>query len=122
MEILEQEKIEKKLAYAKAYRDKNKEKASKYYRAWYLKNGRHRAVDYLEKVLEYQEANPEKIIIHKRTELARRRGEITRPDVCSKCGVHCLDIHAHHLNYDHYLNFIWICPSCHKRIHSHVGY
>ena len=48
---------------------------------------------------------------------AVRYGKITKPDTCSKCGAGGM-IHGHHEDYAQPLDVIWVCPTCHGRIHS----
>lgn len=52
---------------------------------------------------------------------AIRRGEITRPELCSECGAKpergsdgrsCIHAH-HHKGYEHPLDVEWLCPKCH---------
>ena len=133
METYYKRNKEKVLAYQKAYRKSHpeackerdtrrrarpgeREKQAVYYREWYRKNGRRRAEGYLEKVLEWQQANPEKVAIHKQTYAALMRREIVRAEFCSNCG-NPGDIHAHHYNYEHWKNFIWLCAFCHRKEH-----
>lgn len=51
---------------------------------------------------------------------ALRRGDLIRPDVCSRCSKAGTTsdgrafIHAHHhKGYDNPLDIIWLCPACH---------
>jgi hypothetical protein len=46
---------------------------------------------------------------------------VKRPSVCSECGKHA-QIHAHHPDYDKPLDVIWLCGSCHNRLHGVVGH
>lgn len=55
---------------------------------------------------------------HKALDAAIRSGKIVRPHVCSGCG--CPDtehrIEAHHYDYAHPLDVIWLCTPCHRRM------
>lgn len=44
-------------------------------------------------------------------------GSILKPDACSICNKTGY-IHAHHEDYSKPLDVIWVCPKCHKDIHS----
>jgi hypothetical protein len=97
---------------------KRKEKISKYYIEWYAKNGRNRTDTYTEKNLEWRQLFPEKDKIQHKFRKAVEKGEISRPESCPKCGRKA-KIQAHHIDYDHYTHFIWLCASCHKKEHNH---
>ena len=47
------------------------------------------------------------------------RGEVSRPESCSKCGVKCKP-DGHHWSYieEHWLDVIWLCGDCHRGIHN----
>jgi len=49
--------------------------------------------------------------------LAIKRGDLTRPDVCEMCGEFG-KIEGHHENYDKPLDVTWLCRDCHSRNHS----
>ena len=100
----------------KAWRQKNREKFREYYRLWYKKNGRRRAANYAEAILEWKQNNPEKMVIRARFTEAVRLGKIKRPESCSKCGKE-RRVQSHHYDYEDYRHFIWVCASCHKLIH-----
>ena len=48
---------------------------------------------------------------------AIRRGEIQRPKRCELCSK-ADRLHGHHEDYDKPLDVIWLCPSCHNRLHN----
>ena len=57
------------------------------------------------------------------------KGTLVRPETCSACGRHgrrALDgragIEAHHTSYapEDRLNVVWLCVSCHRRVHRSV--
>lgn len=48
--------------------------------------------------------------------LAVERGDIVRPDTCSRCG-ESARIEAHHADYDKPLEVEWLCFPCHRRTH-----
>lgn len=43
-------------------------------------------------------------------------GKLIRPNECSECGYICTP-QAHHEDYSKPLDVIWLCASCHKRLH-----
>jgi hypothetical protein len=58
---------------------------------------------------------------------ALRKGELMRPDTCSRCGKAAVgnELHGHHHNgYDdeHALDVVWLCRSCHRRMHTVTPY
>ena len=111
------ENIERKHKYQKEYRNKTKEKRSQYYIEWYAKNGRNRNENHIERVSEWKRLFPEKARIQDQLIYYVKKGDIIRPETCPRCG-RKTKIHAHHVDYDHYTHFIWLCASCHKKEHS----
>lgn len=45
-----------------------------------------------------------------------KKGVIKKSTTCSSCGRIC-KLHAHHVNYDNPYDIIWLCPSCHGKLH-----
>lgn len=43
-------------------------------------------------------------------------GKMIRPESCSQCGVKCKP-EGHHKDYDKPAEVIWLCKSCHRRLH-----
>lgn len=51
---------------------------------------------------------------------AVKRGKLTRPDICSQCGRDDLPIESHHhkgYSRKNWLDIVWLCRSCHHKIH-----
>lgn len=53
------------------------------------------------------------------------KGLIKRPDICSHCGKNkkeqgsgLLNLCGHHHDYDKPLDVIWLCHSCHVKLHN----
>ena len=46
-----------------------------------------------------------------------KSGKMERPDICSLCGIDT-EVQAHHEDYTKPLEVIWLCRSCHKRVHT----
>lgn len=101
----------------KMNRHKYAKKQKEYYEKWYKENGRNRATNYREKILEWEQLFPERKKIQRQLINAVRLDEIKRPEICSQCG-RKTRIQAHHFNYDHFMNIIWLCASCHKNEHN----
>ncbi len=51
--------------------------------------------------------------IYKRVERS-----LDRPDICSDCGAVDVVIHGHHEDYSKPLEVIWLCVSCHMKLHE----
>lgn len=50
---------------------------------------------------------------------ARLSGKIKRPKKCCVCSSN-KRICGHHSNYNKYLEVIWLCASCHMKLHSQL--
>jgi len=48
------------------------------------------------------------------------KGIIIKPTHCSICGKESDRIEGHHFNYDKFTDVVWLCSSCHKKVHSDV--
>lgn len=103
----------------KRYREENKEKIRAYYRKWYAKSGRGRSDNYRDAICEYKQMFPERVAINRQLRTAVQNGEIKPPASCPRCHRKSR-LSAHHVNYDHYLNFVWLCSSCHKIEHGKI--
>jgi hypothetical protein len=53
---------------------------------------------------------------------AVQSGELVRPDVCEACDCKHENMQAHHTDYGQPLNVMWVCPTCHARIHADIGH
>lgn len=49
------------------------------------------------------------------------KGHIEKPDSCSVCGRSYRAPHAHHEDYDKPLVAVWLCASCHSKLHGRRG-
>ena len=97
------------------YKDINKRR--EWYRKWYAKNGRNRAIDYFEAILEWKENNPEKVKAHILLNKAIKEGTIIKPTHCQQCNQE-RKLSAHHTDYSKPLKVLWLCYSCHKTKHN----
>lgn len=67
-------------------------------------------------VLDWRVKNAPKRRAHKIVELARKNGALVRPNKCSKCAKIGIPV-AHHPDYSKPLKVIWLCDSCHLKLH-----
>ena len=59
---------------------------------------------------------PEKIKAQNAIDYLIRSGKLIRPTVCPTCSIETF-IEAHHTDYTKPLEIVWVCASCHKRLH-----
>lgn len=74
---------------------------------------------YNERREDFAENHPEVLSAYKLVEVARRKGTLVYPDsceVCSKTG----RVDLHHITYCRPLEGVFLCRSCHKKVHSRV--
>lgn len=103
------------LAAARDWRRRNPDKAYAADRRGRLQNmAAHRA-----RVRKWTLKNPERVKIAKRAAnvvaLAIRRGVLTRPNACEKCGSAGF-VEASHSDYSKPLLVQWLCRRCHRRL------
>lgn len=65
-------------------------------------------------------ANPDAYRAHVAVAGALRRGILTRPEACEKCGATDKRLDGHHPNYRDRLRIKWWCRSCHIRHHGRL--
>ena len=94
----------------------NRKKRADYYREWYRKNGRSRPIDYLEAMDRWVKNHPEIIKAHSKLWCAIRSGKVKKSSKCQVCGRETRT-YGHHKDYSKPLKVIWVCASCHKKIH-----
>lgn len=73
--------------------------------------------DSYSRCVEYRRRYPERRRAHQAVSEAVKRGELIRPDTCSKCGKK-RKIIGHHNDYDNPLDILWLCISCSRQIHA----
>lgn len=88
----------------------------RYYKEWYARKGRNRAVDYAEAIRAWKKNNPEAVEAYKQLRQAVRSGRVIRPTNCSRCGRESRLV-AHHPDYTKPFEVLWLCSSCHKLLH-----
>ena len=70
-----------------------------------------------ERAAKWAALNPQKVYCHDAVYSALQKGILKRPDLCLKCGLK-RTIHAHHEDYSKPLDVVWLCISCHAKLHS----
>jgi len=93
-----------------------KEKQAKFYKEWYAKNGRNRADNYMEGILEWGQEHPDRLRASWLLRYAVKIGKVIKPLLCEGCG-RKTKLSGHHEDYSDPLKVTWICSSCHKKIH-----
>lgn len=90
---------------------------SEYYREWYRTNGRKRPSNYLEVNAQYRRDNREKWNAKSMVSWALKVGKISKPSECQLC-LKTRRLVGHHMDYADQLGVIWLCSSCHKKVHN----
>lgn len=75
-----------------------------------------RQVD-LESARRRKKNHPEKFKARKLAQDAVKNGTLVRPTVCDGCNLEKDRIEGHHPDYSKPLEVIWLCVSCHRKIH-----
>lgn len=65
----------------------------------------------------YRGRFPEKAEAHRLVYRALKKGDLIRPGHCSTCTTPRGRIEGHHADYSKPLDVIWVCRSCHVKIH-----
>lgn len=61
--------------------------------------------------------NPEKTKAHEMVSKAVKSGDLAKPSECTKCHK-TARLHGHHEDYSKPLCVIWLCNSCHRKLHD----
>ena len=85
----------------------------------YQENGYHRLPDYNKYTQSWRKAHRLEYNCQARLRNAVNVGKIARPEKCSKCGYKC-KAQAHHHDYSKPYDVIWLCCSCHRRLHNEL--
>ncbi|MCK9432550.1 MAG: hypothetical protein M0R00_06300 [Candidatus Omnitrophica bacterium] len=109
-------------ANAKQGREKKKSELYKknqkeYYMKWYKEKGRKRASNYSEIITEWRLAHPIESDARIKVADAVRRGLLKKPSFCTICGEN-KKLNGHHEDYSEPLKVLWVCHSCHKKLHN----
>jgi len=89
---------------------------NEYYKKWYAETGRKRSPHYQDIIILWQKSHPEAIKAMSKVVAAIKKGLLIRPEVCVICGSKGR-MNGHHRDYDLPYDVMWICSSCHKKIH-----
>ncbi len=87
-----------------------------YYRKWYSEGGRQRATNYGDVICIWRRNHKDACRAVDVVRFAILRGDVARPLECSICG-RVGRISGHHDDYGKPLEILWVCSSCHKKIH-----
>lgn len=67
----------------------------------------------------YREKRPAiREAVHQVVYRAVKRGDLIRPEACEFCGDEHSRIEGHHPDYNEPLRVLWLCPSCHTKLHN----
>lgn len=91
----------------------NRRIKSDYYREYDRKRGNRWREGY---EADWRKANPEKYRAHYLMGNAIRDGRLKR-EPCFMCGNG--EVHGHHVDYSKPLDVIWLCATCHQRVHAY---
>ena len=72
---------------------------------------------YYERCSRYRQEYPEKRRAFALVAEAIKKGELIRPEVCSRCGESGA-ILAHHDDYERPLDVTWLCIRCDRQLHA----
>lgn len=104
----------------KKYYQQNKEVILKKAKEFRKTHKRDRGEKYYEKYIKsWQDSHPEAVEAKRKFNYLIRYGYIQKEETCAICGSNG-NIHAHHPDYSKPLEVIWLCASCHKRLHSGI--
>jgi hypothetical protein len=69
-------------------------------------------------VNKWRAQNQVKRRAHTKVGNALRAGILVKPDACTICGDKTRVIHGHHHDYSKPLDVLWVCPPCHRGLHT----
>lgn len=99
---------------AKVWRLENPERNAESTKKWKSDNPER----WYESAKKWYLANPEKKKVHRQLRKAVLKGEVIKVNTCQACGVIDARIEGHHPDYSKPLEVIWLCRSCHQRLHA----
>lgn len=115
--------------YNKAHTKKRLEEG--YFRDWYKRNPENSKIR-TKRSVEFRKNNPDKIKRYLKEQKDKNpekfkaghilrnavfRKKIVKPNTCEKCMMQKDRIEAHHEDYSKPLEVVWLCVSCHKKMH-----
>ena len=86
------------------------------YKKWYKKYGRERNDTDRESAKNYRIHHPIEDKAQRKLRRAEKSGKIIKPLFCEVCKDK-VKLCGHHKDYSKPLEVIWVCHSCHKKIH-----
>lgn len=86
-------------------------------REWEERNREASKAKHVQRKRRWLAENREKHLAHVAVSKAVKRGTITRPDACERCGRNGR-VEAHHRDYSRRFDVQWLCGSCHRLTHS----
>jgi ribosomal protein S27AE len=75
--------------------------------------------NHIEAVRNFRQKYPEKARAYMTVYNAIKQGIIVKKDNCEKCGSD-YKVSAHHEDYEKPLEIIWLCDTCHKKVHKEL--
>ena len=95
----------------------NKEKVMRQVKMWSEKNPQKVRAAWRKYSSTRYDKQPEKIRPRQAIHAIIWQGKLIRPTVCSTCNTETF-IEAHHPDYGKPLEVIWLCRSCHRKLHK----
>jgi hypothetical protein len=69
----------------------------------------------------WRKSNRHKSKAHYAVAKALKSGLLKKPENCEQCGGRTSRLHAHHSDYSKPLEVLWLCVSCHAKLHGKNG-
>lgn len=66
----------------------------------------------------WREKNRHKTKAHRLVASAIKSGMLVKPELCDQCNANDSRLHAHHADYSKPLDVVWLCNSCHSKLHG----
>ena len=66
----------------------------------------------------WRRQNIRKVAAHRIVAQSLKNGMISKPETCEQCSKPSSSLHAHHADYSKALEVIWLCNSCHSKLHG----
>jgi uncharacterized protein with PIN domain len=67
-------------------------------------------------ILEYRRKHQQEVNASRALNEYMKYHNIKKPSTCSVCNKEAR-VHGHHKDYTKRFEVIWLCPSCHKKVH-----
>lgn len=117
-------RIENSKKWVKNNPEKRKITARKFYelnKEYFIKKNKEYRINFPERhrlaSLEYAKKNKRKLKIHRICRQALKDGIIKKQENCENCKTNKKRLIKHHPDYRSPLRIVWLCDSCHYRIH-----